>query len=163
VAMRSVDTSEIRRRYAKMTSEQFALLKREELTPEGQAAYDVEVQRRSTREWRAAEAQKEEEFARRRAGEIEHEMDVSARAGQWRWTFFALLASGALILQIFIGTDRSSGPEEWVARFLSYAMQGLGLYGLATLLGWLVAGLTRSRSDVEVKPAVLSEPRKAEI
>jgi hypothetical protein len=55
---------ELLQRYASMTSEQFAPLRREDLTPVGQEAYDREVARRSTPEWQAEEAQKEEEYQR---------------------------------------------------------------------------------------------------
>jgi len=63
--MTQFDVDEVQRRYAAMTPDQFASLIREELTPVGQQAYDREIARRSTEEFRAEETRKDEEFTRR--------------------------------------------------------------------------------------------------
>jgi len=59
------DVNEIQKRYAAMTSVQFAALKREELTEVGQQAYDRERARRDTDEFRAEEAREDAQLAKR--------------------------------------------------------------------------------------------------
>ncbi|MDP2182648.1 MAG: DUF2510 domain-containing protein [Actinomycetota bacterium] len=50
-------------RYASMSTEEFALLEREDLTAEGRSAYDREVERRSSPEWAAQQAWEDDEIA----------------------------------------------------------------------------------------------------
>ncbi len=63
--MKPADLAEIQRRYAAMAPEEFALIKREDLTEAGRELYDREVARRSRPEWAALQARKEAEYAKR--------------------------------------------------------------------------------------------------
>lgn len=65
------DLDEVLQRYGAMTPEQFALLKRDELTPLGQQAYDHEVARRNTPEWLAEDARKDQAYVARLEAEAQ--------------------------------------------------------------------------------------------
>jgi len=69
--MKQDDVEEIQRRYAAMAGEEFALLRREDLTNDGRAAYDREAKRRTGTEWVAQEASREAEYAKRLQAEKE--------------------------------------------------------------------------------------------
>ena len=59
------DVNELQSRYATMTAEEFASLKREELTEVGQVAYDREIERRGSEAFKEEEERKNEDFTAR--------------------------------------------------------------------------------------------------
>jgi hypothetical protein len=64
-AMDQPDVNELHSRYAAMTAEEFASLKREELSKVGQLAYDREIERRGSEAFKEEEVRKNEEFTAR--------------------------------------------------------------------------------------------------
>ncbi|MBZ5600551.1 MAG: hypothetical protein LAN83_19790 [Acidobacteriia bacterium] len=66
--MKSPDLDEIQRRFVAMPPEEFALLKRGDLTESGRELYDREIERRSSPEWSALQARKEAEYVKRLEG-----------------------------------------------------------------------------------------------
>ncbi len=74
--MPSSHIDDLQRRYAAMTQEQFASLKREDLTPIAQHAYNREVERRNSPEWQAEEARRKAEYERRLQAELKAPKDI---------------------------------------------------------------------------------------
>ena len=62
--MKQPDAPEIQRKYAQMAAAEFASLTREDLSSEGQIAYDREVERRNSPEWLASEAKIQEAYTK---------------------------------------------------------------------------------------------------
>lgn len=121
--MKSPDLAEIQRRYAAMAPEEFALLKREDLTEAGRELYDREVERRSGPEWAALQARKQAEEEAEYAKSLEAaEKALTGIAG---WLIFPAL--GLILRPFFYGVDlwvwQVSLPEskrEAVASLVSF-------------------------------------------